>query len=74
MREKVTNILEYKGYIGDIEIDTEEDILFGHVKNLKNENDIVSYEGETIKELRADFQAAVDSYINSFVDVELKEN
>ena len=51
----ISNVLEYKGFIGSIEIDTEADILYGHVRNLKNPNDIVSYEGETIKELKKDF-------------------
>ena len=73
MSKKVTNMLEYKGFIGDIEIDTEDDILFGHVTNVNNPNDIVSYEGETIKELRADFQAAVDSYISTS-NLDVKEN
>ncbi len=74
MSNKLTNMLEYKGFIGDIEIDTEDDILFGHVKNVNNPNDIISYEGETIKELRADFQAAVDSYLSSAGNADAKEN
>ena len=55
--------LKYKGYEGSIEIDADDNILYGHVQNLDNPNDVVSYEGETIKELRADFEGAVDYYI-----------
>lgn len=62
----ISNVLEYKGFIGSIEIDTEADILYGHVRNLKNPNDIVSYEGETIKELKKDFHDAIDDYLSSF--------
>ena len=66
MSDDVLNVLEYKGYRGSIEVDTEADILYGHVQNLKNPNDIVSYEGETIKELKNDFHNAIDDYLASF--------
>ena len=70
----ISNVLEYKGYIGSIEIDMQEEILFGHVQNLKNANDIVSYEGETLKELKEDFREAIDDYLSSFENEEPKEN
>ena len=70
----ISNVLEYKGFIGSIEIDTEADILYGHVRNLKNPNDIVSYEGETIKELKKDFYDAIDDYLSSFEDISSQEN
>jgi len=70
----ISNVLEYKGYIGSIEIDTEADILYGHVQNLKNPNDIVSYEGETLKELKSDFHDAIDDYLASFETEAPKEN
>ena len=53
---------EYKGYIGSIEADADSDILYGRVQNLKNQEDVVTYEGESIKELRKDFQEAIDYY------------
>ncbi|WP_197025156.1 antitoxin HicB [Butyrivibrio proteoclasticus] len=74
MSNTITNVLEYKGFIGSIEADTEADILYGHVQNLKNPNDIVSYEGETIKELKEDFRDAIDDYLASFEDESSKEN
>ncbi|WP_051197129.1 hypothetical protein [Butyrivibrio sp. XBB1001] len=70
----ISNVLEYKGYIGSIEIDMQEDILYGHVQNLKNTNDIVSYEGETLKELKEDFRGAIDDYLSSLENEEPKEN
>ena len=66
MSENVLSVLEYKGFKGSIEVDTEADILYGHVQNLKNPNDIVSYEGETLKELKNDFRDAIDDYLASF--------
>lgn len=70
----ISNVLEYKGYIGSIEIDMQDDILYGHVQNLKNTNDIVSYEGETLKELKEDFRGAIDDYLSSLENEEPKEN
>ena len=55
------NTLEYKGYKGTIE--TEDDILFGHVLGLKNA--IISYEGKNIDELRDDFQNGIDDYLEN---------
>lgn len=63
MSDCITNVLEYKGYKGTIEVDAQSDILFGHVQNLHNVNDIVSYEGETVKQLREDFENAIDDYL-----------
>ena len=63
MSNSITNVLEYKGYKGTIEVDANENILYGHVQNLKNKNDIVSYEGETVNQLREDFENAIDDYL-----------
>ncbi len=74
MSDNTTAFLEYKGFKGSIEIDTKDDILFGHVQNLKNPNDIVSYEGESIKELRKDFQEAIDDYLEFAEEEKPKQN
>lgn len=54
------SLLEYKGYTGTIE--TEDNILFGHVLGLKNV--IISYEGNNISELKSDFQNGIDNYLD----------
>lgn len=56
------NTLTYKGFIGSIEISEEDNCLYGRVLDLP-ENTLVSYEGETISELREDFHEAVDDYL-----------
>ena len=58
----IAGFLEYKGYTGTIEFDLVNNILFGHVQNL--ERDIASYEGENLRALREDFEAAVDDIID----------
>ncbi|WP_155828725.1 hypothetical protein [Butyrivibrio sp. XPD2006] len=68
----LTTCLKYKGYEGSIEIDFDENILYGHVQNLDNPNDMVTYEGETIKELREDFEGAIDFYLSTLNEEALK--
>lgn len=56
------NTMSYKGYIGSIEISEEDDCLFGKVLDLPKDT-MISYEGQTISELREDFKGAVDDYL-----------
>ena len=51
--------LTYKGYIGSIEISDEDNCLFGKVLDLPKDT-MISYEGETVSELKEDFIGAVD--------------
>ena len=55
------NSFEYKGYRGTIE--KENCILFGHVLGFKNT--IISYEGNSIDELKDDFQNGIDDYLEN---------
>ncbi|MDE5874925.1 MAG: type II toxin-antitoxin system HicB family antitoxin [Muribaculaceae bacterium] len=55
--------LKYKGYSGSVEFSEEDDCLFGEVQGLKN--NLISYEGSTIDELRKDFIESIDFYLDS---------
>ena len=52
--------LEYKGYKGSIEYSKEDDCLFGKVQGL-GKNVLILYEGNTVAELRKDFEGVIDS-------------
>jgi len=52
--------LNYKGYIGSVEVSEEDNCLFGSVLDLPKDT-AITYEGETVQELRNDFENAVDS-------------
>ena len=54
--------LEYKGYKGSIEYSKEDDCLFGKVQGL-GKNVLILYEGNTVDELRKDFEGGIDSYL-----------
>lgn len=55
--------LKYKGYIGSVEFSEEDSCLFGKVLGMSK--DCITYEGETIGELKRDFEGAIDDYIAS---------
>ena len=56
----MNNTIEYKGYVGSIEFSEEDAVFFGKVLGIRT---LISYEGETAKELVCDFHAAVDDYL-----------
>lgn len=53
--------LEYKGYKGSVEYSKADNCLFGRVLGMSK--DLILYEGNTIDELRADFEMGVDNYL-----------
>jgi len=53
--------LEYKGYKGTVEYSKEDDCLCGKVIGMHR--DLILYEGSTLQELKSDFEAAIDSYL-----------
>ena len=55
--------LEYKGYKGSVEYSKEDNCLFGKVQGMSK--DLITYEGQTLDELRQDFEDGVDSYLES---------
>jgi predicted HicB family RNase H-like nuclease len=56
------NKLRYKGYVGTVEVSEEDNCLYGHVLDLPHETEI-TYEGETVAQLKENFMNAVDDYI-----------
>lgn len=58
------NIMQYKGYYGSIEIDNEDLIFYGKLEFIRA---LVSYEGESAKEIREAFENAVDDYLQTCV-------
>lgn len=60
MKTKYNKLLEYKGYNGSIEISLEDNCLFGRVLGIQGS---ISYEGNNLDELKADFSQAIDDYL-----------
>lgn len=56
----MNNILEYKDFKGSVEYSDEDDCLFGKILFI---DDLILYEGNSLSELKKDFQDSVDEYI-----------
>lgn len=61
MNQNSKNILEYKGYNGSIDFSLADNCLFGKVIGIRPS---ITYEGNTLDELRDDFQNGIDDYLN----------
>jgi len=62
--------LKYKGYIGTVESSAADDCLFGKLMGMAL--DSITYEGQSIAELKADFENAIDSYLEGCVVLGIK--
>ena len=56
------NIMKYKGYWAEINYSDEDRCFYGKIEELANE--LILIEGDTVEELRKDFENAVDDYID----------
>ena len=52
--------MEYKGYFAKVEFDDEANIFHGEIINLR---DVVTFQGQTVDELRKAFHDSVDDYL-----------
>lgn len=56
------NMLEYKGYHGSVQTDLEHDVLRGKILFIA---DLVTYVAESPAQLKKEFEAAVDDYLET---------
>jgi predicted HicB family RNase H-like nuclease len=53
-------MMEYKGYIGKVEFDDEAQMFLGEVINIR---DVITFQGESVKELTKAFHDSIDDYL-----------
>jgi len=56
----MSNLLSYKNYNGTVEYSKEDNCLFGKVIGMRS---LLSYEGDSVRELEQDFQQVIDDYL-----------
>lgn len=56
----MSNLLSYKNYNGTVEYSKEDSCLFGKVVGIRS---LLSYEGDSVKELEQDFQNVIEEYL-----------
>ena len=54
-------MMEYKGYIGKVEIDDEAGIMHGEIINIR---DVITFEGTSVDEIQKAFRESVDDYLD----------
>ena len=57
----MNNILKYKDFIATVQFSEEDDTFIGHVEEIDS---VVSFEGQSVEELRQAFENAVESYLD----------
>ncbi len=55
--------MRYKGYWAEIKYSDEDECFCGYIEGLKE--DIISFEGETVKDLKRDFKNAIEDYLKT---------
>ncbi|WP_333820626.1 type II toxin-antitoxin system HicB family antitoxin [Ohtaekwangia sp.] len=56
------NPMEYKSYKGIVEYSADDGVFFGKIFGV---NDLITFEGDTVKELEVAFRGAVDDYLQA---------
>lgn len=54
-------MMEYRGYVGKVEIDNEAGILHGDVINIR---DVITFEGTSVDGIQQAFRESVDDYLD----------
>ena len=55
------NMMEYKGYIGIVEYDSDAKLFHGDVVTTR---DVITFQGTTVTEIEKAFNDSIDDYIN----------
>jgi predicted HicB family RNase H-like nuclease len=54
------DLLIYRDYIGSVHFNSEDEVFFGKIEGI---DDLVSFEGSSVTELKKSFEEAVEDYI-----------
>ncbi|HQA60832.1 MAG TPA: type II toxin-antitoxin system HicB family antitoxin [Tepidanaerobacteraceae bacterium] len=54
------DVMIYKGYLGSVHYSTKDEIFYGKIEGI---NDLITYEGSSVSELKAAFEEAVMDYL-----------
>jgi predicted HicB family RNase H-like nuclease len=55
------DILIYKDYIGSVHFNAEDEVFYGKIEGI---DDLISFEGSSVKELKKAFENSVDDYFS----------
>jgi predicted HicB family RNase H-like nuclease len=55
----MTDVLKYKEFIGTVHYSTADEVFYGKIEGI---NDLIMFEGTTVKQLKKSFKEAVNDY------------
>ena len=61
----MSNKLLYKGYSGTANFSAESEVFYGKINSI---NDLVTFEGSSVEELKNAFNESVDDYLETCID------
>lgn len=67
----MNDILEYKGYYASVHFSSEDDVFYGKLLGI---DDLVNFEGASVRELKKSFHEAVDDYVETCREVGKEPN
>jgi predicted HicB family RNase H-like nuclease len=67
----MNDILQYKGYYASLHFSSEDEVFYGKLLGI---DDLVNFEGASVKELKKNFREAVDDYLQTCEDLGKEPN
>jgi predicted HicB family RNase H-like nuclease len=58
----MNDIIQYKNYYASVHFSAADDVFYGRIVGI---NDLVSFEGSSVKELKTAFEEAVEDYLDT---------
>jgi predicted HicB family RNase H-like nuclease len=56
----MNDMIQYKDYVGSVHYSDDDQIFYGKVEHIRS---LISFEGENVVNLRANFEEAIDDYL-----------
>ncbi|GAB2984301.1 type II toxin-antitoxin system HicB family antitoxin [Mucilaginibacter puniceus] len=62
----MNDILQYKNYYASVHFSATDEVFFGKILGI---NDLISFEGASVKELKIAFEEAVEDYLETCLEI-----
>ncbi len=67
----MSELLQYKNYLGSVQFSAEDEVFYGKIVGIE---DLINFEGSSVKELKKSFHEAVDDYLETCEELGKKPN
>jgi predicted HicB family RNase H-like nuclease len=62
----MSDILQYQNYYASVHFNSDDEVFYGKILGI---NDLISFEGSSVKELKKSFKEAVEDYIETCMEI-----